>query len=114
MKKILSITTIALALSFLAIQTSCTQDDKGNGQTSSKSAKSGKYASMLKSVKAEQKKARKAGFEWNTIRKLIKSAAKKHKAGKDNAAIKLLKKAKGHAILGQKQARIEANARPRF
>jgi hypothetical protein len=37
------------------------------------------YATALKIAKAEQKKAKKVGMEWNTIRKLMKSAKKKFK-----------------------------------
>ena len=72
------------------------------------------YAASLKSAKVEQKKVKKVGMEWNTIRKLMKSAAKKHKAGNDKVAVKLLKVAKEHAILGQQQARDQANAGPNF
>jgi hypothetical protein len=72
------------------------------------------YASVLAVAKAEQEKAKKAGFEWNTIRPLFKAAKKDHKAGNDSAAIKKLNKAIKHAKLGQQQAIDQKNAGPRF
>jgi hypothetical protein len=72
------------------------------------------YDSVLAAAKAEQAKAKKAGFEWNTIGKLMKAAAKDQKAGKTTAAVKKLKTAKEHAILGQKQAEVAKNAGPTF
>jgi uncharacterized protein (UPF0335 family) len=72
------------------------------------------YTSILATVKAEQKKAQKAGFEWNTIRKLMKAAKKDQKAGNESAAIKKLNKAIIHAKLGQQQAIDQKNAGPRF
>ncbi|SFV89359.1 hypothetical protein MNB_SUP05-SYMBIONT-7-426 [hydrothermal vent metagenome] len=72
------------------------------------------YKAALKAAKSEQRKAKKAGFEWNTIRKLMKSAKKKNKAGDVRGAVKLLKVAKEHGILGQKQARDQVNAGPNF
>ena len=72
------------------------------------------YASVLSAAKAEQAKAKKVGFEWNTIRKLFKAAGKDHKAGNDAAAIKKLQKSITHAKLGQQQAIDQANPSPRF
>jgi hypothetical protein len=72
------------------------------------------YDSVLATAKAEQKKAQKAGFEWTTIRKLIKAAKKDQKAGNESAAIKKLNTATLHAKLGQQQAIDQKNAGPRF
>jgi uncharacterized protein (UPF0335 family) len=72
------------------------------------------YTSVLATVKAEQKKAQKAGFEWTTVRKLIKAAAKDQKAGNESAAVKKLNTAALHAKLGQQQAIDQKNAGPRF
>ncbi|AYQ56205.1 hypothetical protein BTHERMOSOX_1164 [Bathymodiolus thermophilus thioautotrophic gill symbiont] len=72
------------------------------------------YATALKVAKSEQKKAKKVGMEWNTIRKLMKSAKKKAKAGNEKAAIKLLVTAAEHGRLGQQQAKDQVNAGPNF
>ena len=72
------------------------------------------YNAVLNITKAEKKKAQKVGYEWNTIRKLIKAAGKDHKKGDDKSAIKKLNTAISHAKLGQKQAVIQKNAGPRF
>lgn len=73
------------------------------------------YKSALKAAKSEQKKAKKLGFEWNTIggkKGLLVKAAKLHKKGDTKGALKLLEDAKQHGILGQKQAEDQANAGP--
>jgi uncharacterized protein YabN with tetrapyrrole methylase and pyrophosphatase domain len=75
---------------------------------------SSSYAGALANAKAEQKKAQKAGFEWNTIRKLMKAAKKDQKAGNESAAVKKLNTAALHAKLGQQQAIDQKNAGPRF
>lgn len=72
------------------------------------------YAVALKIAKAERKKAKKVGMEWNTIRKLMKSAKKKFKAGDEKAAIKLLMTAADHGKLGQQQAKDQINVGPHF
>lgn len=107
MKNILLTTVVALALSSLSVQADLLKvEHEHNWKNTSN------YASVLKSTKAEQRRVKKVGFEWNTIKKLMKSAAKKHKAGNDKSAIKLLMTAKDHAILGQQQAKDQANAGP--
>lgn len=72
------------------------------------------YEKVLASAIKEQKKARKAGFEWTTIDKLLKAAKKLYKSGDSAAAIKKLLKARYHAILGQKQAIEQQGAGPHF
>lgn len=64
----------------------------------------------ISAAKAENKKAKKAGFEWRDTGKFIKDAKK---AG-GKKCLKLANKAKGQAILAQKQAVDQANAGPRF
>ncbi|BAS67457.1 MAG: hypothetical protein DSY43_07250 [Gammaproteobacteria bacterium] len=75
------------------------------------------YDAVLKSTKAEVKKAKKVGMLWKTIggkKGLLAKAKKLHKKGNDKKAIKLLETAKVHAILGQRQAIDQANAGPNF
>ncbi|SMN12170.1 histone protein [uncultured Candidatus Thioglobus sp.] len=64
----------------------------------------------ISAAKAENKKAKKARFEWRDTGKFIKDAKK---AG-GKKCLKLANKAKGQAILAQKQAVDQANAGPRF
>ncbi len=70
------------------------------------------YASAVKAAKAEQKKARKLGFEWRDIGKFLKKADKLQKKGDIKSALKLVAKAKTQALLGQQQAKDQANAGP--
>lgn len=72
------------------------------------------FGAAMAAARVEQKKARKMGFEWNSIPKLIRVAIKKNKAGNVKQAIKLLETAKEHGILGQKQAIDQLNAGPNF
>ncbi|SMN01634.1 hypothetical protein SPONN_681 [uncultured Candidatus Thioglobus sp.] len=66
--------------------------------------------SAISAAKAENKKAKKAGFEWRDTGKFIKQAKK---AG-GKKCLKLANKAKGQAILAQRQAVDQANAGPSF
>lgn len=59
---------------------------------------------------AENKKAKKARFEWRDTRKLLKKAKKV--GGK--RCVELANKAKNQAILAQQQAKDQANAGPHF
>ncbi len=72
------------------------------------------YKAAVKAAKAEQKLARSLGFEWRDIGKFLKTANKKYKAGDVKGALKWVEKAKTQAILGQRQAKDQANAGPRF
>lgn len=130
MKKILSITAVALALSSLSVQADLLKvEHEHNWKKTSDSGyanspksteveqKTGEYADALKSAKAEAKKAKKAGMLWNTIggkKGLLAKAKKLHKKGDVKGAVKLLETAKAHGILGQKQAKDQANAGPNF
>ena len=72
------------------------------------------YKSAVKSAKSERRKAKKAGFEWRDIGKFLKSADKKYKEGDIEGAMKLVARAKTQALLGQQQAKDQANAGPNF
>lgn len=72
------------------------------------------YKAAVKAAKVEQKKARKLGFEWNTIKKLMKAAKKLHKKGDVKGSLKLVEEANKHGILGQRQAKDQENAGPNF
>ncbi|CAC9594803.1 hypothetical protein [uncultured Gammaproteobacteria bacterium] len=110
MKKILLILSLAFGLS------ACGGNSAGYKSATAVKAKApvSSYATALKIAKAEQKKAKKVGMEWNTIRKLMKSAKKKSKAGDEKAAVKLLEMAAKHGRLGQQQAKDQAKAGPNF
>jgi len=117
MKKILLTTAVTLALSSLSVQADPlkTQYEHNWKEASTHSVTT--YKAALKAAKAEQKKAKKVGFEWNTIggkKGLLVKAKKLQKKGNEKEAIKLLEIAKAHAILGQKQAKDQANAGPNF
>ncbi len=66
----------------------------------------------IKEAKAENKKAKKVGFEWRDTGKMLKKAAKLAKAGQKEAAIKLANKAKRQAINAQHQALVAKSAGP--
>jgi len=88
-----------------------------NNSVSTKDVKkiaSSSYKASLNMANSAKKKAQAVGYEWNTIRKLIKKAGKDHKAGNDKAAIKKLNTAITHAALGVQQAKDQKNAAPRF
>lgn len=70
------------------------------------------YNSAVKVAKAERKRAKKLGFEWRDIGKFLKQADKLYKKGDVKGALKLVNEAKAHALLGQKQAKDQANAGP--
>jgi hypothetical protein len=111
MKKILLTTITVFSLSVQADLI------KVEHEHSWKKATTSSYAASLKAAKAEQKKAKKAGMEWNTIggkKGLLAKAKKLHKKGDNKGAVKALEMAKTHAILGQKQAKDQANAGPNF
>lgn len=66
--------------------------------------------STISAARAENKKAKKVGFEWRDTGKFIKQAKK---AG-GKKCVKLANKARSQAILAQQQAKDQANASPRF
>ena len=70
------------------------------------------YAGIVAEAKAEQGKAKKAGGEWRDIGKFLKEAEKAQKAGDKDKALKLAKKARFQARMGQSQASGEAKAGP--
>jgi hypothetical protein len=72
------------------------------------------YSSELAAAKVERKLANRLGFEWKHIGKFLKEAGKLHKKGDIKGALKLVRKAKSQAILGQKQAHDQVHAGPRF
>ncbi|SMN16121.1 hypothetical protein CRYPD_873 [uncultured Candidatus Thioglobus sp.] len=107
MKKILLTTLTVFALS---AQADLTAVDRGHNWSNSPIV----FEVEVRSAKAEQRRAKKAGFEWHDIGKFLKKAAKMHKAGDTKGAMKLVKKAKTQAMLGQQQAKDQANAGPSF
>lgn len=64
--------------------------------------------SAISAANFENKKAKKIGFEWRDTEKFITQAKK---AG-GKKCVKLANKAKGQAILAQKQAKAQVNAGP--
>ncbi len=66
----------------------------------------------IKDATTENKKAKKAKFEWRDTGKMIKKAKKLAKAGKIAEAIKLAKKARKQAINAQHQALVAKDAGP--
>lgn len=90
-----------------------TYDSKHNWNNSTSSAMPASTA-IIKSAKAEYKKALKLSFAWRDTAKMIKKAEKLAKKGKMSAAIKLANKAKNQAINGQKQAEVAKTAGPLF
>lgn len=58
----------------------------------------------IAAAKAAQKKAAAADGEWRDVGKFIKNAEKAAKAGKDEQAMKLAKKAQRQSELGYEQA----------
>lgn len=111
MKKILLTTTTVLALSMFSVQADLLAVEHNDFASSGSSSS---YKSAVKAAKIEQKKAKKLGFEWRDIGKFLKTANKKYKKGDVKGALKLVNKAKTQAILGQQQAKDQANAGPRF
>lgn len=67
-------------------------------------------ATAIKAAKAENKKAKKAGFEWRDTGKMLKAAKKS--GGKKCLA--LASKANTQALNAQQQAKDQANAGPNF
>ena len=63
---------------------------------------------------AENKKAKKVGFEWRDTGKMLKEAAKLAKSGATAKAVAMANKAKAQAINAQQQAKDQANAGPSF
>lgn len=68
-------------------------------------ATNSQYDSALKATKAAQKKAASIGGEWRDTGKLMKAAAKAHKAKDLDKAMKLLAQAKHQSEMGYKQAK---------
>ncbi|SHN90094.1 hypothetical protein [bacterium endosymbiont of Bathymodiolus sp. 5 South] len=101
MRKLLSITLTVFALS--AQVGSVVANPEASGVKLSGACKS-----AISVASAENRKAKKVGFEWRDTGKFIKQAKKS--GGKK--CVKLANKAKGQAILAQKQARDQANAGP--
>lgn len=112
MKKILlslALTTLALG----AVAADSMQSGSHNwNQGAADSA--GTFKAIVATANAERKLAKKLGFEWRDIGKFLKQAKKLHKKGDTAGALKLVSKAKKQAILGQQQARDQANAGPKF
>ncbi|MBE8189493.1 MAG: hypothetical protein HAW58_01165 [Candidatus Thioglobus sp.] len=112
-KLLLTIFVTLFALSTQADLVAVEHEHNWNSPTGNSNSNSGgSYKSAVKAAKAEQKKAKKLGFEWRDIGKFLKTANKKYKAGDVKGAMKLVAKAKTQAILGQRQARDQANAGP--
>ncbi len=72
------------------------------------------YGDIVKSAKAEMKKAKKMNYLWRDTGKILKKAGKAKDEGDMKKAIKLAKKARKQAMLAQKQAREQANPRIRY
>ena len=111
MRKLLLITLTAFSLSAQADLVAVDHAHNWNNFHSGKASGpklSGTCKSAISVASAENKKAKKVGFEWRDTGKFIKQAKKS--GGKK--CVKLANKAKGQAILAQKQARAQANAGP--
>ena len=72
------------------------------------------FNDVVKSAKAEMAKAKKMNFLWRDTKKILKKAQKAYDGGDKKKALKLAKKARNQAVMAQKQARQQANARPRY
>ncbi len=103
---IIKLIGIVLLTSIVAVGCAATGDKKAD------SAQAAEYKAIAKAAKAEQKKAKKVGFEWRDVGKFLKKADKAAKKGDYKTAIKLAKKAKFQAEQGQIQAKEQANAGP--
>jgi len=94
MKFKLVLATLALSLS-TAVMANATQD-------------------AIDAARAAQKEAKKLGFEWRDMGKMIKKAEKLAKKGKDKKAIKIANKIAGQIVPIRKQAALAKSAGPRF
>ena len=72
------------------------------------------YGDIVKSAKAEMKKAKKMSYLWRDTGKILKKAEKAKGNGNMKKAVKLAKKARKQAMLAQKQAKDQANPRVRY
>lgn len=72
------------------------------------------YDEVMAQAQAEAKVAKKMNYLWRDTEKSMKEAEKAKKAGDDDKALKLAKKALFQAKAAQKQAQAEANAGPKY
>ncbi|CAC9591903.1 hypothetical protein [uncultured Gammaproteobacteria bacterium] len=111
MRKLLLITLTAFALS---VQVDLAAADHAHNGKNSPSGKvsgvelSAACKSAISAASAENRKAKKVGFEWRDTKKFIKQAKK---AG-GKKCVKLANKAKAQALNAQQQAKDQANAGP--
>ncbi len=110
MKKILLITLSVFALSAQADLLAVDHTHNWNKAPTAKTSSSNACSNAIAAAKAENKKAKKAGFEWRDTGKFLKQAKKV--GGKK--CLKLANKAKNQAIAAQQQAKDQANAGPSF
>jgi hypothetical protein len=103
MKKLLLTTLTVLAVSSV---------NAGEFMSSSSNWNNGNNAcaTAISAAKAENKKAKKAGFEWRDTGKMMKAGKK---AG-GKKCLALASKAKAQALNAQQQAKDQANAGPSF
>ena len=103
MKKLLLITTAVFSLSVQSADFLGSSHNWNDGSSDPLKA-------AIAIATAENKKAKKAGFEWRDTGKFIKEAAKVGGA----TGLALANKARLQAIDAQKQAKEQANAGPNF
>ncbi len=113
MKKILLTTLTVFALSAQADLISVDHEHNWNKspsavKSSGSSALSGACKDAISAATAENKKAKKVGFEWRDTAKFLKKAKKAGGKG----CVKLANKAKAQALNAQQQAKDQANAGP--
>ena len=101
MKKLLLTTLAVFAVSSVnAGESMSTSDNWNNGNNS--------CATAIAAAKSENKKAKKADFEWRDTGKMMKSAKKAGGA----KCVALANKARLQAVDAQQQAKDQANAGP--
>jgi len=103
MKKLLLTTLAVFAVTSVSAGDFMSKGDNWNGGNNA-------CATALKAAKAENKKAKKADFEWRDTGKMMKAAKK---AG-GKKCLALAGKAKAQALNAQQQAKDQANAGPSF
>ena len=107
MKKLLLTTLTVFAFSAQAGDLLSSQHNWNTGSVDASKA-------AIAAATAENKKAKKVGFEWRDTGKMLKEAAKLATKGDTANAVAMANKAKAQAINAQQQAKDQANAGPSF
>ncbi len=107
MKLNILIASLALsALSFNVVSCSSAGTSATGGNSATKTA--------ITAAKNARKSAKKVGFEWRDMGKLIKKAEAAAKAGKSKKAIQIANKVVRQGQQAQLQAKLAMTAGPRF